>query len=59
MKSVGATLLVTPYIKGEKFEDVDHVKVEVTNTDYGPEPIQEVDDVTVEVGALRGSTVMP
>jgi len=41
------------------FADVDQVKVEVTNTDYEPEPTQNVDYVTVEVGALRGSTVMP
>jgi len=41
------------------FEDVDHIKVEVTNTDYEPEPTQNVDYVTVEVGALRGSTIMP
>ncbi len=41
------------------FEDVDQVKVEVTNTDYEPEPTQNVDYVTVEVGALRGSTIMP
>jgi len=41
------------------FEDVDQVKVEVTNTDYEPEPTQNVDHATVEVGALRGSTIMP
>ncbi len=41
------------------FEDVDHIKVEVTNTDYEPEPTQNVDYITVEVGALRGSTIMP
>jgi len=41
------------------FEDVDQVKVEVTNTDYEPEPTQNVDHITVEVGALRGSTLMP
>jgi len=41
------------------FEDVDHLKVEVTNTDYEPEPTQNVDYVTAEVGALRGSTIMP
>jgi len=38
---------------------VDQVKVEVTNTDYEPEPTQNVDHATVEVGALRGSTIMP
>jgi len=41
------------------FEDVDQVKVEVTNTDYEPEPTQNVDHATVEVGTLRGSTIMP
>lgn len=41
------------------FADVDHVKVEVSSTDYEPEPIQNVDHVTAEVGRLRGSTVMP
>ena len=41
------------------FADVDYVKVEVTNTDYEPEPTQNVDYITVEVGALRGSTIMP
>jgi len=41
------------------FADVDHIKVEVTNTDYEPEPTQNVDYITVEVGALRGSTIMP
>ncbi len=41
------------------FEDIDDVKVEVTSTDYEPEPIQNVDRVTAEVGTLRGSTVMP
>ncbi len=41
------------------FADVDQVKVEVTNTDYEPEPTQNVDHATVEVSALRGSTVMP
>ena len=41
------------------FEDIDDVKVEVTSTDYEPEPIQNVDHVTAEVGRLRGSTVMP
>jgi len=41
------------------FEDVDHIKVEVTNTDYEPEPTQNVDHITVEVGTLRGSTIMP
>lgn len=41
------------------FEDVDQVKVEVTNTDYEPEPTQNVDHATVEVGTLRGSTLMP
>ena len=41
------------------FVDVDQVKVEVTNTDYEPEPTQNVDHATVEVGALRGSTIMP
>lgn len=41
------------------FADVNHIKVEVTNTDYEPEPTQNVDHATVEVGALRGSTIMP
>ena len=41
------------------FADVDQVKVEVTNTDYEPEPTQNVDHVTAEVGVLRGSTIMP
>ncbi len=41
------------------FADVDQAKVEVTNTDYEPEPTQNVDYITVEVGALRGSTIMP
>jgi len=41
------------------FADVDHIKVEVTNTDYEPEPTQNVDYITVEVGTLRGSTIMP
>lgn len=41
------------------FADVDQVKVEVTNTDHESEPIQNVDHATVEVGALRESTIMP
>ncbi|MQY59144.1 MAG: hypothetical protein GH144_06000 [Clostridia bacterium] len=41
------------------FADVDQVKVEVTNTDYEPEPTQNVDHITVQVGTLRGSTIMP
>ena len=41
------------------FADINQVKVEVTNTDYEPEPTQNVDYITVEVGALRGSTIMP
>lgn len=41
------------------FADINQVKVEVTNTDYEPEPTQNVDHATVEVGALRGSTIMP
>jgi hypothetical protein len=41
------------------FQDVNHVKVKVTNTDYEPEPTQNVGYATVEVGALRGFTIMP
>ena len=41
------------------FADVDRVKAEVTDTDYEPESTQNVDHVTVEVGTLRGSTIMP
>jgi len=43
-------------------EDVDYVayaKAEVTETDYASEPAQDVDHATVEVGRLRGSTLMP
>ena len=47
----------------ENYEKVEHVTVEVTTTDYPGEtyyePAEEVDHATVEVGALRGSTVMP
>ena len=47
----------------EDYEEVDNVTVEVTTTDYPGEtyyePAEEVDHATVEVGALRGSTVMP
>lgn len=43
-------------------EDVSYVayaKAEVTDTDYEPQPAQEVDHATAEVGTLRGSTLMP
>lgn len=47
----------------EDYEKVDRVTVEVTTTDYPGEtyyePAEEVDHATVEVGALRGRTVMP
>jgi len=36
-----------------------YAQVEVTDTDYEPVPTQDVDHATVQVGALRGSTVMP
>lgn len=56
---VGEIWEYTIFYPAPNFEDIDYVKVEVTNTDYEPEPIQNVDHATVEVGALRGSTVMP
>ena len=47
----------------ENYEKVDHVTVEVTSTDYPGEtyyePDEQVSRVTVEVGTLRGSSVMP
>jgi len=43
---------------GLDYEEVDDVTVEVTSIDY-PGPAEEVDHVSVEVGTLRGSTVMP
>jgi len=47
----------------ENYEEVDNVTVEVadeeTDIDYEPVPTQEVDHVTVKVGTLKGSTVMP
>ena len=48
--------IVCPY---PHFQDVVHTIAEVTDTDYEPVPTQDVDHATVEVGALRGSTVMP
>ena len=56
---IGEIWEYTIFYPAPNFEDVDHVKVEVTNTDYEPEPTQNVDHATVEVGALRGSTIMP
>ncbi len=41
------------------FWDVTRVVAEVGEIDSEPEPTQEVGHATVEVGALRGSTVMP
>ncbi len=56
---VGEIWQYTIFYPAANFADVDRVKVEVTNTDYEPEPTQNVDHVTVEVGTLRGSTIMP
>lgn len=45
----------------ENYEKVDHVTAEVdelTTTNY-PDPAEEVDHVSVEVGTLRGRTIMP
>lgn len=47
----------------EDWEEVDDISVEVTTTDY-PDityygPAEQVDHAAVEVGTLRGSTVMP
>ncbi len=39
------------------YESVSTIKAEVTDIDY--EPAQDVDHTTVEVGALRGRSVMP
>ncbi len=49
----------TIFYPAPNFEDTNHVKVEVTNTDYEPEPTQNVNHATVEVGTLRGFTAMP
>ncbi|GAH89845.1 unnamed protein product [marine sediment metagenome] len=56
---IGEIWEYTIFYPAPNFVDVDQVKVEVTNTDYEPEPTQNVDHATVEVGALRGSTIMP
>jgi len=49
---------VIPYA-GPYAEKIGWVTVEVTETDYEPQPAQDVDHVTAEVGSLRGSTLMP
>ncbi len=56
---VGEIWEYTIFYPAPNFEDIDHAKVEVTNTDYEPEPTQNVDYATVQVGTLRGSTIMP
>ena len=48
--------IVCPY---PDFWDVTRVVAEVGEIDSEPVPTQDVDHATVEVGALRGSTVMP
>ena len=50
---------VIPYA-GPYAEAIGYAKTEVTDIDYEPEPAQDVVDyATVEVGTLRGRTIMP
>jgi len=56
---IGEIWEYTIFYPAPNFADVDHVKVEVTNTDYEPEATQNVDYVTAEVGAVRGTSIMP
>ena len=56
---VGEVWEFSIYCPAPNFEDVDYAKVEVTDIDYELEPAQDVDHATVEVGTLRGRTIMP
>lgn len=47
-----------PYPRSKPdYRKMDRAEVEVTDTDY--EPVEDVNHTTVEVGALRGRSVMP
>ena len=54
---VGEIWKYTIFYPAPNFEDVDHSEVEVTDIDC--EPIEGVDHTTVQVGTLRGRSVMP
>ena len=54
---VGETWEYTIWYPRLNYGSVSTIKAEVTDIDY--EPVGEVDHTTVEVGALRGRSVMP
>jgi len=56
---VGEIWEFTIFYPRSNYEIVSSVRAEVNEDELDCEPIEGVDDTTVQVGALRGSTVMP